>query len=157
MTKSVGKFAGRAVPIIGWGILTYDASIILYNTQIEFNYKPIKIETDVMEELFESIKLLVYQKIGNNNIRLERGTRLYKDLKIDGDDAFELLESFMVRFNVDMTGFDYNEYFAPEGIDIIGAAVRLFKGKETKLQELTLGDLEITAKSRKWINLSASQ
>jgi hypothetical protein len=37
MTTSVGKFASRAIPFIGWGILAYDVSIILYNTQIEFN------------------------------------------------------------------------------------------------------------------------
>jgi hypothetical protein len=37
MTKSVGKFTSRAIPFVGWGILTYDAGMILYNTQVEFN------------------------------------------------------------------------------------------------------------------------
>lgn len=36
-TKIIGRFLGRAVPIIGWGILAYDISIIFYDTQIEFD------------------------------------------------------------------------------------------------------------------------
>lgn len=36
-TKIIGKFVGRAIPIIGWGILTYDVGIIFYNTHIIFN------------------------------------------------------------------------------------------------------------------------
>src|SRR5690606_7029773 len=37
MTKSVGKFVARGIPILGWGILAYDATMILYNTQVEYN------------------------------------------------------------------------------------------------------------------------
>ncbi len=36
-TKIIGKFAGRAVPFIGWGILVYDLGSIFYDTQIIFN------------------------------------------------------------------------------------------------------------------------
>lgn len=36
-TKIIGRFLGRATPIVGWGIMAYDISIILYDTQIEFN------------------------------------------------------------------------------------------------------------------------
>lgn len=35
-TKSIGRIAGRAIPIIGWGLLATDVAIILYKTQIEF-------------------------------------------------------------------------------------------------------------------------
>ena len=37
MTKTIGRFAGRAIPIVGWGILAYDVGRTFYNTQIEFN------------------------------------------------------------------------------------------------------------------------
>lgn len=37
MTTSIGKFTSRAIPFVGWGLLTYDFGMILYNTQIEFN------------------------------------------------------------------------------------------------------------------------
>lgn len=83
---------------------------------------------------------------------MDRYTKLYEDLKIDGDDAFELLQAFSEKFNVDMSEFKYNEYFAPEGIDIIGVLSRLFKDKEKKkLKSLTLADLEEAAKEGKWI------
>ena len=36
-TKSIGRFLGRAVPVVGWGILTYDVGMTLYNTQVEFD------------------------------------------------------------------------------------------------------------------------
>jgi len=38
LTKVIGKFVGRAIPFIGWGILAYDLSIILYDTQLVYNH-----------------------------------------------------------------------------------------------------------------------
>ena len=38
LTKVIGKFVGRAIPFIGWGILAYDLGVILYDTQIVFNH-----------------------------------------------------------------------------------------------------------------------
>ena len=37
LTRVIGRIAGRAIPIVGWGILSYDVGMTLYNTQIEFN------------------------------------------------------------------------------------------------------------------------
>jgi hypothetical protein len=34
---TVGAFAGRAIPLIGWGMLAYDAGSILYHTQRVYN------------------------------------------------------------------------------------------------------------------------
>jgi hypothetical protein len=36
-TKLIGRFLGRSVPIVGWGVLVYDVGIVLYNTQVEFD------------------------------------------------------------------------------------------------------------------------
>lgn len=36
-TKIIGKFAGRAIPFIGWGVLVYDVGNFFYSTQITFN------------------------------------------------------------------------------------------------------------------------
>ena len=36
-TKVIGRFVGRAVPIVGWGVLTYDVGMTLYNTQVTYN------------------------------------------------------------------------------------------------------------------------
>ena len=37
MTTSIGKFTSRAIPFVGWGILAYDVTKILYNTQQIYN------------------------------------------------------------------------------------------------------------------------
>jgi|GEM_PF-427054 len=37
MTKVLGRFAGRAIPVFGWAVLAYDAGMIIYNTQEEYN------------------------------------------------------------------------------------------------------------------------
>jgi len=101
--------------------------------------------------MFDEIRAFVNQHIGNTNIELDRETRLYEDLKIDADDAFELLDAFRTKFIVDMSGFDFNEYFAPEGIDLIGAFLSFFKKNKASLKDLTLGDLEQAAKAGRWI------
>lgn len=95
-----------------------------------------------MEDILEGIKVLIHKYTGQTKIPLNRSTRLYQDLKIDGDDAFELLKDFSSKYNVDMSDFKFNEYFSPEGIDIIGAIISLFKNRP-KLKELTIGDMEL--------------
>lgn len=68
-----------------------------------------------------------------------RDTRLYEDLNIYGDDAFEFMVSFGKKFNVDLSGFDFNKYFKSEGFDLFGGffnPVGYFK------KPITLGDLE---------------
>jgi len=39
---------------------------------------------------------------------------LLGDLKIDGDDAWNVIEQCSERFNLDLTEFDFNEYFRCE-------------------------------------------
>ncbi len=38
LTKVIGRIIGRATPIIGWGVLTYDLGNIFYNTQMVYNH-----------------------------------------------------------------------------------------------------------------------
>lgn len=100
-------------------------------------------------DVFEEIKSFLSQEIGTNKF-MERNTRLYEDLRIDGDDAFELMQKYKSVFKVDMTHFDYNLYFAPEGIDLIGAVMSVFKKGKPKLKSITIGDLERAAISGAW-------
>lgn len=37
MTKNLGRFVGRSVPVVGWIILAYDISKITYNTIKKYN------------------------------------------------------------------------------------------------------------------------
>ena len=36
-TNILGRFMGRSIPIIGWGLLTYDVGMTFYNTQVIYN------------------------------------------------------------------------------------------------------------------------
>ncbi len=38
LTKIIGRIIGRATPIIGWGVLTYDLGNIFYDTQMVYNH-----------------------------------------------------------------------------------------------------------------------
>ena len=77
----------------------------------------------------DEIRDFISTETGVSKVKLKGKTRIYEDLKIDGSDAFELLKSFEQKFKVDMTGFEYSSYFAPEGIDILGAFMRIFRKK----------------------------
>ena len=103
-----------------------------------------------MEDVFNKITKLVSNEVGVRESKLTRTTRLYEDLKIDGDDAFELLKSFEQEFQVDMKNFDFNSYFAPEGIDLLGVLGNLFKKKTSSKDSLNLGDLEKAALRKYW-------
>lgn len=103
-----------------------------------------------MKNSFLLITEWLHKETGVNKSTLKSSYRIYEDLRIDGDDAFELFKSFESEFNVDMQGFNFNQYFAPEGIDIIGAFSRLFNKNKINLQTLTLADLEKAMIAGRW-------
>lgn len=93
--------------------------------------------------IFESIKSFVEKQRWQYPFALERTTKIEKDLKITGDEADEFIIAFGKQFNIDVSNFNIDEYFEPEGDKILPAIVRFFTGqKKTKNKELVLGDLE---------------
>ncbi len=36
-TNVLGRFMGRSIPVVGWGVLTYDIGKTFYNTQSIYN------------------------------------------------------------------------------------------------------------------------
>ena len=77
------------------------------NTQkkeIEFNklrlaYSAVKCFLE--KESFEEVKSL--------------NTKVSKDLRMDGDDNYEMLEKFIEKFELDHKGFEYDKHFYSEG------------------------------------------
>ncbi len=70
-------------------------------------------------------------------------TDLVKDLKLKGDDAYEFICLFGKKFNVDITEFDFEEYFYPEGNWILTKILDLvLRRKERVKKKITLRDLE---------------
>jgi len=62
----------------------------------------------------DAIKLIVSNEA---NVALDKVTdssTLLGDLKVDGDDAWEIFEQCHDKFKLDLTGFDFNKYFRCE-------------------------------------------
>jgi uncharacterized protein DUF1493 len=71
-----------------------------------------------------------------------RSTAIYHDLRIAGDDAYELFEMVATRFGTSFEGFDWPKYFPNE--TQIGPLWRLAEKlghDETKWRRLTVGHL----------------
>jgi acyl carrier protein len=78
-------------------------------------------------------------------VEISSATRLYEDLKIDGDDAVDFFQEFEKEFRVDISGLDLSKYFNGEGFDPIGLH---------KLVEMIIGRKNSTPLGkRKSINL----
>ena len=58
---------------------------------------------------------LVQNKCGIAKSRIHLHSRLEKDLRITGTDAYELLIDFRNEFKVDVSILDFDDYFLPEG------------------------------------------
>lgn len=92
---------------------------------------------------FENIKTFVFTQRWEYDFPLTRETDLRSNLKLWGDDAFEFMEAYGKKFNVDLSKFDLNKYFPPEGDKILPLIIRLVTfRKEPEYSPLTLGDLE---------------
>mgnify|MGYP001029933918 CR=1 FL=1 len=76
-----------------------------------------------------------------DNISLNQS--LFHDLGIDGDDAFDLIKKFSVRFNVSLDDFNFQKYFGCEAASgPIALLVELFtKENSRKLRRLEVADL----------------
>jgi acyl carrier protein len=91
---------------------------------------------------FEKLKEFIVEQAGVYETEVTTNARLYDDLGIYGDDAFELLVKYGKKFNVDVSKFMAADYFKGEGgIDLlIDGLARLFTGKisSSELKVLTV-------------------
>lgn len=91
---------------------------------------------DAVREFVASARSTSVEKVTLNQ-------SLFHDLGVDGDDAFDLLTGFSVRFNVSLESFDFRKYFgveAPSGP--VAFFVELFtQEKSEKLRRLEIVDL----------------
>ena len=114
-------------------------------------------ENDSFNELCEFVKKQTGWK------KLSRDTRLYEDLRIDGDDADDFFMSFGEKFDVSLEELNLNDFFNPEGFDPIGLSFlinKMFRKKEERRQSkqppinvsITLGHLEEVVKIGSWFD-----
>lgn len=76
-------------------------------------------------------------------------SKIYQDLRIAGDDAWELLERIRHDFGVDFTGMNFANYFPSEGEVQIERLERLFRFAP-KRKPLTVGHLLQVIEVGRW-------
>lgn len=110
------------------------------------------------ENVFIEIKNFIYDYYGTKDFKFEltKDTRLFDDFGLDGDEAYEFFCEFKKYFKIDLSSFEFEDYFYSERDLISGILYAIFFnliGKRDKLKrrEITLNDLEKTVVNGKWI------
>jgi len=83
---------------------------------------------------------------------LHLGTRIANDLGIDGDDADEFFAKFSTKFQVDMAGFVFSEFFQTEaGFNPFAYLWHRLRGSpQLSQKDVTIGELIASAAVGKW-------
>ena len=82
---------------------------------------------DPEELLFQRIVYLMETQHGPGDPPITRATRIEADRGCTGDDAYELMEAYAETFKVDVSDFQYHDYFHGEGMDPFLGIEHLFK------------------------------
>lgn len=96
-----------------------------------------------MNNTFDELKKFILDERAEFSFELRRETQIERDLNIWGDDACDFIMAFGDRFRVDISKFNIDDYFDPEGDAFLRTIQNWFKWKHKKNKKsLTLGDLE---------------
>ncbi len=113
------------------------------------------------EDMFKRVESFVLRSWPASKGPLSPDTRLLEDLGMDGTDAAEFMEAFSKEFNVDMSEFEFDKHFGPEGFspldlfDIVYCWLgRIFKKDLSGDIAITLRDLVSAAEAKKWHKLN---
>jgi hypothetical protein len=101
-------------------------------------------DTNMGDSNFDRLKEFIVERVGVYENEVTHSSRLYEDLGVYGDDAWELLVEYGKKFNVDVSKFMTADYFKGEGVHLIGRLLRLLSSKHSvgRLKVLTVNDLE---------------
>ncbi|SBS37716.1 hypothetical protein MSP8887_03590 [Marinomonas spartinae] len=104
-----------------------------------------------MMDIFNRLANMIETETGYSKQKVSRETRLYQDIRIDGDDVESFLYKYSELFDVDMSRFEFDCYFNSEGFDSIAIIKSIFCfGRRPKLDDITVEMLERYAVSHKW-------
>ena len=109
------------------------------------------------DQSFERLKEFVIKNYWDTKSGLTRETRISEDLRIEGDDADQLMQEFSSEFNVDLSDFEFEKYFMHEGFNPIGFSWLIRKLRGDKIPKkssvpIRLGDLERAMNAGKWVD-----
>jgi Protein of unknown function (DUF1493) len=86
---------------------------------------------------------------------VEDSTRLVQDLRIGGDDAWELLEKIHARFGTSFKDIDFDAFFPDEG-EMFGYGIATFFGWKDRRKKITFGHLVKIVDGGKWFEPDTS-
>lgn len=97
-------------------------------------------------DVFEDLKAFIAEETGHPVSKIGLDTMLEKDIRIYGDDIYELLQKYQQKYGVSLADFDYRAHFADEGLWLIGTPsdwirVLFFRKRPAPLKDLTVGEL----------------
>ena len=107
-------------------------------------------------ELSQSLVTFLSEELSVPSSRISATTRLLQDLGVDGDDGVELIQSYGLRFGVDLFGFEPARHFSPEaGGNPVIWVWWVITRRWPKSAPITLVDLEISLRCRRWVTPNA--
>jgi len=101
--------------------------------------------------------IVMLRRVLDSRQRILRSATVYHDLRISGDDAYELFEMITARFGTSFAGFNWATYFPNE--TQTGPIWRLAERlghHETKWQRLTVGHLLAVIERGSWFEPESS-
>ena len=78
------------------------------------------------QALYERVKEFTREQLWEPKGGITPETRLVEDIRIAGLDGKEFIEEYSKEFSVELPGFDWVEYFGPEGVGCLFPFVALF-------------------------------
>lgn len=96
---------------------------------------------EVIEFISKSLSIPVRSIRDNSSVN--------SDLRVDGDDAVEFIESFAKRFDVDISKFKFEQYFGAEiSTNPLQLLARLFRKSQSNFKRLEVRDLVEATRSK---------
>jgi hypothetical protein len=100
-------------------------------------------------ELPERIRSFVAREVGVPAARIGPATDVVDDLRIYGDDVWELVERFGAEFHVDVSAFRWYHHTGPEGCNPLWLLFKPWWARKTRVP-IRLSDLVESAKAQRW-------
>src|SRR5262249_17093645 len=98
----------------------------------------------------KDIVLEIIRDIGGSKSPIDESTRIYQDLQISGDDAFEVIERIHKECGTSFRQLDFHEYFPNETDAIFYHIMQLF-GWTWKKKTMTVGELLRAVEAGNWV------
>lgn len=101
-----------------------------------------------MNEVFGRIKAFVVEKNFIDAEKMAEETEIENGLGITGNDVVEFLLELGQKFEVDVSEFDFEDYFMTEGIRP-STILKALSSEDSKRKKLTQGDCIVPLRERK--------